>query len=69
MSGPPDAVVYLHGFASGPGSKKARFFGDRFAARGVPFLVPDLAAGNFSASLSAGNWRLWARQWAAAALR
>ena len=48
MSGPPDAVVYLHGFASGPGSKKARFFGDRFAARGVPFLVPDLAAGNFS---------------------
>jgi len=41
-------VVYLHGFASGPGSKKARFFGERFAARGVPFLVPDLAAGDFA---------------------
>ena len=41
-------VVYLHGFASGPGSKKARFFAERFAARGVPFAVPDLAAGDFS---------------------
>ncbi len=41
-------VVYLHGFASGPGSKKARFFGERFAARDVPFAVPDLAAGDFS---------------------
>ena len=41
-------VVYLHGFASGPGSKKARFFGGRFAGRGLPFAVPDLAAGDFS---------------------
>ena len=41
-------VLYLHGFASGPGSKKARFFGERFAARGVPYVVPDLAAGDFA---------------------
>ncbi len=41
-------VVYLHGFASGPASKKARFFGERFTARGVPFTVPDLAAGDFA---------------------
>ena len=41
-------IVYLHGFASGPGSKKARFFGERFDARGVPFSVPDLAAGRFA---------------------
>lgn len=44
-------VVYLHGFASGPQSKKARFFGERFAAAGVPFQAPDLAEGDF-ASLS-----------------
>lgn len=41
-------VVYLHGFASSPASKKARFFGERFAAQGVPFAVPDLAAGDFA---------------------
>jgi len=35
--------LYLHGFASGPGSKKAGFFRDR-----IPSLaVPDLAAGDF----------------------
>ena len=43
----PAGVVYLHGFASGPSSKKARFFGERFAARGIRFTVPDLAAGDF----------------------
>lgn len=43
----PEPVVYLHGFASGPGSKKARFFRERFEARGVPFEVPDLACGDF----------------------
>ena len=42
-----EPVVYLHGFASGPGSKKARFFRERFEARGTPFEVPDLARGDF----------------------
>lgn len=39
--------IYLHGFASGPGSSKARFFQDRFAQIGRDLLVPDLAAGDF----------------------
>ena len=36
-------MVYLHGFASGPGSTKARFFHARFAELGVALDVPDLA--------------------------
>jgi len=39
--------VYLHGFASGPSSQKARFFSDRFAELGIGLEVPDLAEGNF----------------------
>jgi len=40
-------IVYLHGFASGPTSKKAQYFRQRFAERGVELRVPDLAAGDF----------------------
>jgi pimeloyl-ACP methyl ester carboxylesterase len=40
-------IVYLHGFASSPSSTKARFFSERFAARGVRVDIPDLAAGDF----------------------
>jgi uncharacterized protein len=36
-------LVYLHGFASGPGSTKARYFHARLAALGVPLEIPDLA--------------------------
>jgi pimeloyl-ACP methyl ester carboxylesterase len=36
-------LAYLHGFASGPGSTKARFFRTRFAERGTTLDVPDLA--------------------------
>jgi uncharacterized protein len=36
-------LAYLHGFASGPGSTKARFFGARLAAEGKTLAVPDLA--------------------------
>ena len=36
-------LAYLHGFASGPGSTKARVFQARFAERGVELAVPDLA--------------------------
>jgi pimeloyl-ACP methyl ester carboxylesterase len=38
-----DAMVYLHGFASGPGSTKAQFFRARFGELGVALDVPDLA--------------------------
>lgn len=40
-------VIYLHGFASGPGSSKARIFRSRLAERGIPVEVPDLNEGGF----------------------
>jgi pimeloyl-ACP methyl ester carboxylesterase len=42
-------VGYLHGFASTPRSEKATYFGARFAELGVPFVAPDLNAGDFAA--------------------
>jgi uncharacterized protein len=39
--------VYLHGFASSPGSRKARFFAERFRELGIGLEIPDLAEGNF----------------------
>jgi pimeloyl-ACP methyl ester carboxylesterase len=40
-------ILYLHGFASGPSSKKAQFFQQRFAEEGQSIEIPDLAAGDF----------------------
>jgi pimeloyl-ACP methyl ester carboxylesterase len=40
-------VLYLHGFASGPSSRKAKFFRARLEEAGVEVLVPDLAEGDF----------------------
>jgi uncharacterized protein len=40
-------IVYLHGFASGPTSKKAQFFRERFAQLGIGLEIPDLADGRF----------------------
>ncbi len=40
-------VVYLHGFASGPGSGKAQFFRTKFEQRRVPFEIPQLDEGDF----------------------
>ena len=39
--------VYLHGFASSPNSRKARFFRDRFGELGIGLEIPDLAEGEF----------------------
>lgn len=39
-------IVYLHGFASGPGSNKARRLAERFAGAGVRLEVPDLTPGH-----------------------
>ena len=40
-------VIYLHGFASSPSSKKAAFFKDQFARLSIPLTIPDLQEGNF----------------------
>lgn len=40
-------VLYLHGFASGPLSNKARFFRESLEQAGATVAVPDLAAGDF----------------------
>lgn len=39
--------LYLHGFASGPGSHKAAWLGARLARCGIELEVPDLNAGDF----------------------
>jgi uncharacterized protein len=41
-------VLYLHGFASSPESRKARFFSERLQPHGFVVDTPDLAEGNFS---------------------
>jgi pimeloyl-ACP methyl ester carboxylesterase len=47
-----DPVLYLHGFASGPGSTKARFFHNR-----IPNLeIPDLAQGDFERLTISGQF-------------
>lgn len=38
-------IAYLHGFASGPSSRKARHLAGGFAARGVPVATLDLTPG------------------------
>ena len=40
-------IVYLHGFASGPQSSKARYFRTLLDNAGIPVDVPDLADGDF----------------------
>jgi pimeloyl-ACP methyl ester carboxylesterase len=39
--------VYLHGFASSPSSRKARFFEERFRELGIGLEIPALAEGDF----------------------
>ena len=41
-------VLYLHGFASSPDSTKARFFGERLHAHGVPLTAPDFNQPDFA---------------------
>ncbi|MBK9168631.1 MAG: alpha/beta fold hydrolase [Bryobacterales bacterium] len=48
-------VVYLHGFASGPTSRKARFFGERLRAAGLAVDVPDLSEGGFAGLTISGQ--------------
>ena len=41
-------VLYLHGFASSPASRKARFFAEKLRLLGLQVEIPDLAEGDFS---------------------
>jgi pimeloyl-ACP methyl ester carboxylesterase len=51
-------VIYLHGFASSPQSRKARFFAEKLAADGFEVEIPDLAAGDFRHLTIGGQRRL-----------
>jgi uncharacterized protein len=48
-------VVYLHGFASGPSSSKARYFHQRLEAAGFSVTIPDLAEGDFKGLTLSGQ--------------
>ena len=51
-------VVYLHGFASSPGSRKATFFSEHLRALGYAVDVPDLAQGDFERLTITGQLRV-----------
>jgi pimeloyl-ACP methyl ester carboxylesterase len=40
-------VLYLHGFASSPHSRKAQFFADKLSAKGIHLEIPVLDQGDF----------------------
>ena len=51
-------TLYLHGFASGPQSRKARFLHDRLAESGHLLEAPDLTAGDFERLTVGGQLRV-----------
>jgi pimeloyl-ACP methyl ester carboxylesterase len=53
-----EPIIYLHGFASGPGSKKARFFREHFSALGFELVIPDLTEGNFEGLTITGQLKV-----------
>ncbi len=52
------SILYLHGFGSGPQSRKARFFADKLEALGIPVRIPDLAEGDFERLTITGQLKL-----------
>jgi pimeloyl-ACP methyl ester carboxylesterase len=53
-----DRIVYLHGFASGPDSTKARVLRERFSGLGIALETPDLNAGGFEKLTLSGQLAL-----------
>jgi len=51
-------VLYLHGFASSPGSHKASFFARQLESAGFPVEIPDLAEGDFERLTITGQLKL-----------
>jgi pimeloyl-ACP methyl ester carboxylesterase len=51
-------VIYLHGFASSPQSRKARFFAGKLRADGLTVEIPDLAKGDFEHLTLSGQLRV-----------
>lgn len=50
--------IYLHGFASGPVSRKAQFFKERFEERGLKLEIPALDEGDFEGLTVTGQLNL-----------
>ena len=55
-------IIYLHGFASGPESRKAQVFRARFEEAGVAVTVPRLDEGNFFGLTISGQYALVERE-------
>ncbi len=51
-------VIYLHGFASSPHSRKAIFFAEKLSREGFSVEIPDLAAGDFEHLTITGQLKL-----------
>jgi len=62
-------LLYLHGFASGPGSNKARYFRQFLERAGREVEVPDLAEGDFAHLTLTGQLRVIGRAAAGASPR
>ncbi len=54
-------ILYLHGFASGAASRKARFFSEKLQELGFRLEIPDLAEGNFEGLTISGQLRVVAQ--------
>lgn len=59
-------ILYLHGFASSPASRKARFFAERLAELGVTLEIPDLCENHFESLTITGQLKIVERTLAAA---
>lgn len=55
-------IIYLHGFASSPASRKAQVFQARFEEAGVAVSVPRLDGGNFFGLTISGQYEILTRE-------